>query len=395
MKKILFIFVSLSSTLSFSQKNTSKFSVHYNKNIETYFLAEILSAEHRKNNKDFELYKIKECSVYQPIVNKALKKYEYLKNSEIAIATAKINDILIDKYGLFNDILMNPLMYHQEFPATEWINEYQFSSNNLTAEQNKEVTQLIRNYLSELSKFYSKENIAQFFVENESFYNGGIKEYNKQIPVGFTDAMEQFYGERFNSYTIIISPMMMWPIENHEGRGIATNVISKFGKTDVYEIASPFVRVENISQFGYDNQFQARFLSVHVFGHSFVNKEVYPHKAQLEKFKGLFEQSNLKEIMIKTGRYGDHQTCIAEHLVRLGEIETAKIQKDFERAKKLEEYHLKNNFIFLPLLEDKLKEYRANRKKYREFGDFIPQLLEVFENSNIEFINNALAQNKK
>ncbi|OCA72676.1 hypothetical protein BBH99_13055 [Chryseobacterium contaminans] len=381
--------------MSFSQKNTSKFSVHYNKNIETYFLAEILSAEHRKNNKDFELYKIKECSVYQPIVNKALKKYEYLKNSEIAIATAKINDILIDKYGLFNDILMNPLMYHQEFPATEWTNEYQFSSNNLTAEQNKEVTQLIRNYLSELSKFYSKENIAQFFVENESFYNGGIKEYNKQIPVGFTNAMEQFYGERFNSYIIIISPMMMWPIENHEGRGIATNVISKSGKTDVYEIASPFVRVENINQFGYDNQFQARFLSVHEFGHSFVNKEVYPHKAQLKKFKGLFEQSNLKEIMIKTGGYGDHQTCIAEHLVRLGEIETAKIQKDFERAKKLEEYHLKNNFIFLPLLEDKLKQYRANRKKYRKFGDFIPQLLEVFENSNIEFINNALAQNKK
>ncbi|WP_336960760.1 DUF4932 domain-containing protein [Chryseobacterium contaminans] len=395
MKKILFILVSLSSTLNFSQQKSSKFSVSYNKNIETYFLAEILSAEHRKNNKDFELYKIKECSVYQPIVNKALKKYEYLKNSEIAIATAKINDILIDKYGLFNDILMNPLMYHQEFPATEWINEYQFSSNNLTAEQNKEVTQLIRNYLSELSKFYSKENIAQFFVENESFYNGGIKEYNKQIPVGFTDAMEQFYGERFNSYTIIISPMMMWPIENHEGRGIATNLISKSGKTDVYEIASPFVRVENISQFGYDNQFQARFLSVHEFGHSFVNKEVYPHKAQLKEFKGLFEQSNLKEIMIKTGGYGDHQTCIAEHLVRLGEIETAKIQKDFERAKKLEEYHLKNNFIFLLLLEDKLKEYMANRKKYRKFGDFIPQLLEVFENSNIEFINNALAQNKK
>lgn len=395
MKKLLFILVSLSSTLSFSQKKSSKFSVSYNKNIETYFLAEILSTEHRKNNKDFELYKIKECSVYQPVVNKALKKYEHLKNSEIAILTAKINDVLIDKYGVFNDMLMNPLMYHQEFPATEWINDYQFTSNNLTKEQNKEVTELIKNYLSELSKFYTKENINQFFVENKAFYKGGINEYNKQVPAGFTNAMEEFYGEGFNSYTILISPMMMWPIADGEGRGIAGNVISKSGKTDVYEIASPFVRVEKQGQFGYDNQFQARFLSVHEFGHSFVNKEVYQRKDQLEKFKDLFEKSNLKEVMIKTGGYGDYQTCVAEHLVRLGEIETAKIQKDFERAKKLEEYHLKSNFIFLPLLEDRLKEYNANRKKYRKFGDFVPRLLEVFENSNIEFINNALAQNKK
>ncbi|WP_250254205.1 DUF4932 domain-containing protein [Chryseobacterium sp. Marseille-Q3244] len=395
MKKALFILVSLSSTFSFSQKKTSKFSVNYNKNVETYFLAEILSAEHRKNNKDFELYKIKECSVYQPIVDSALKRYKYLKDSDIAIATAKINDILIEKYGSGNDVLMKPLMYHKEFPATEWINDYQFHNNNLTEEQNKEATQLIKNYLSELSKFYTKEHIGQFFIENKAFYKGGENEYNKHIPEGFTNAMEQFYGESFDSYTILISPMMMWPIEDHEGRGIGTNVISKSGKTDIYEIASPFVRVEKQGQFGYDNQFQARFLSVHEFGHSFVNKEVYPHKDKLEKFKDLFEKSNLKEVMIKTGGYGDYQTCVAEHLVRLGEIQTAKIQKDFERAKKLEDYHLKNNFIFLPLLEQKVKEYNSNRKKYEKFGDFVPQLLEVFENTNIEFINNALDQNKK
>lgn len=395
MKKILFILVSFNSTFGFSQKNTSKFSVNYNKNVETYFLAEILSAEHRKNNKDFELYKIKECSVYQPIVNLALKKYAYLKNSDMAKATAKINDILLDKYGLGNDVLMNPLMYHQEFPSIEWINDYQFSSNNLTAGQNKEVTELVKDYLSSLSKFYAKEKIQQFFTENKTFYNGGINEYNKNIPAGFIDAMEQFYGESFNSYTILISPMMMWTIADGEGRGIAANVISKSGKTDIYEIASPFVKADKPGQFGYDDQFQARFLSIHEFGHSFVNKEVYQHKAQLEKFKELFEKSNLKEVMIKTGGYGDYQTCIAEHLVRLGEIETAKIQKDFERAKRLEEYHLKNNFIFLPLLAKKLKNYTSNRKQYKKFGDFVPQLLEVFENSNIEYINNALAQNKK
>lgn len=394
MKKIFIVFVSLSSIFGFSQKNNSRFSVTYNKNIETYFLAEILSAEHRKNNKDFELYKIKECSVYQPIVKKALEKYDRLKNSDIAVSTAKLNDILIEKYGSWNDILMTPLMYHKEFPATDWINDYKFENNNLTKEQNREATDLIKNYLSELSKFYVKENIAQFFNENKDFYSGGIQEYNKQIPARFTNAMEQFYGEGFNAYTILISPMMMWPIENNEGRGIAAEVILKSGKKNIYEVASPFVKVEKPGVFGYDNQFQARFLSVHEFGHSFVNKEVYKHKDRLVKFKDLFEKSKLKEAMIKTGGYGDYQTCVAEHLVRLGEIQTARIQKDPERAQRLEDYHLKNNFIFLPQLEEKIKEYNSNRKKYKTFGDFVPQLLDIFENTDIEFINNALIPNK-
>ncbi|MGG5207559.1 DUF4932 domain-containing protein [Chryseobacterium sp. MIQD13] len=395
MKKIVAVFAVLIFTLHFSQKKTSKFSVSHNRNVETYFLAEILSAEHRKNNKDFELYKIKECSVYQPIVKKALEKYGSFKNSEMAVLTAQINDILLEKYGLGNDALMKPLLYHNEFPADKWITAYSFNDNKLTETQNKEVTSLIKNYISKLHDFYVKENIGEFFKENKDFYKSAEAEYNKQIPSGFTEAMEQFYGEKFNTYTILVSPMMMWPIEDNEGRGIGTAVDLKLGAKNIYEIASPFVRVEKPEQFGYDNQFQARFLSVHEFGHSFVNKEVYKNNARIEKFKELFEKSNLKETMIKTGGYGDYQTCVAEHLVRLGEIQTARIQKDFERSKKLEEYHLKNNFIFLPQLEEKINEYENNRAKYKTFGDFVPQLLEIFENSNIEFINDALKKTKK
>jgi hypothetical protein len=124
MKNILTIFVVLFFTHSFSQKKASKFLVSYNKNIDTYFLAEILSAEHRSINKDFELFKIKECSTYQPIVKKALEKYGHLKNSKIAYLTAQINDTLLKKYGIGNDAMMKPLLSHKEFPLKGWSNEY-------------------------------------------------------------------------------------------------------------------------------------------------------------------------------------------------------------------------------------------------------------------------------
>lgn len=393
MKNILTIFVVLFFTLSFSQKKASKFSVSYSKNVDTYFLAEILSAEHRKINKDFELFKIKECSTYQPMVKRALEKYGHLKNSKIAYLTAQINDTLLEKYGIGNDAMMKPLLSHKEFPLKGWNDEYVFEKNTLTKDQNEEVTSLIKRYISELELFYDKESVNVFFKENTAFYQGGIEEYNRQIPPNFTSAMEKFYGESFYNYTVLISPMMMWPIDGNEGRGIGTDVQHKSGNKSIYEIASPFVRVEKEGQFGYNNEFQARFLTVHEFGHAFVNKEVYKHKDQLEKFRDLFEKSNLKEIMTKTSGVADYQTCVVEHLVRLGEIQTAHIQNDLDRAKKLESYHLKNYFIFLPQLEEKIKEYYADRIKYKTFGDFVPELIKVFEDSNIEFINKEL--NKK
>jgi hypothetical protein len=395
MKNILVIFGLLFFTLTFSQKNTSKFSVSYNKNIDTYFLAEILSAEYRKINRDFELFKIKECSTYQPVVKKALEKYGHLKKSKIAYLTAQINDTLLEKYGIGNDAMMKPLLSHKEFPLKGWSDEYTFEKNTLTKVQNEEVTSLIRKYISELEQFYNQEKVGDFFKENKALYEGGIEEYSRQIPPNFTSAMEKFYGENFHEYTVLVSPMMMWPIDDNEGRGIGTDVKHKSGKKSIYEIASPFMRVKKEGQFGYDNQFQARFLTVHEFGHSFVNKEVYRYKDKLEKFKDLFEKSNLKEIMTKTSGVADYQTCVVEHLVRLGEIQTAVIQNDTERAEKLEAYHLKNYFIFLPQLEEKIKEYYADRTKYKTFGDFVPELIKVFENSAIESINEKIDTIKK
>ncbi|MBP2619153.1 DUF4932 domain-containing protein [Chryseobacterium jejuense] len=395
MKRLITFFALLFLILSFSQKKGSKFTVSYHKNIDTYFLAEILSADHRKVNKDFELFKIKNCSTYQPIVKRALEKYGHLKNSKIAYLTAKINDTLIQKYGIGNDAIMKPLLSYNEFPLKGWYDNYKFESNTLTKAQNEEVTSLIKSYIAELELFYNQEKIGGFFQENKAFYEGAIAEYSRQIPVNFTSAMEAFYGEGFRKYIVLISPMMMWPIDDNEGRGIGTDVKDKSGNKTIYEIASPFMRVEKQGQFGYDNQFQARFLTVHEFGHSFVNKEVYRHKERLEKFKDLFEKSNLKEIMTKTSGVADYQTCVVEHLVRLGEIQTAKIQNDDERAKKLEKYHLNNYFLFLPQLEEKIKEYDANRSRYKTFGDFVPELIKVFENSNIEYINKEIETIKK
>lgn len=369
-------------------QNKNDFSITYNRNIETYFLAEILSADMRTTNKEFEQYKVRECSKYQPIVKKALKRYKGFNNHKVIQLTAAINDTLLTRYGLGNDNMMNPLLYHAEFPSTTWLTEYQYKNAGKTSKVNEEITLLYRNYINELAKFYIELQLDTFFRSNQFFYNGAISEFKKHIPEGFVKGMESFYGEKKLAYSVLVSPMMMWPIEDNEGRGIGANVVIKEGMK-IYEIASPYIRVSTDKEFGYDHQFMARFLTIHEFGHSFVNNEVYGYSDRIKKTDSLFDKSLLKERMKSYG-IPNWEIYITENLVRTGEIQIALYQRDESRANQLRAYHIKNNFIFIPLLEEKLKMYNANRNRYKTFASFLPTLLTVFEKSSVDLINEKL-----
>ena len=116
-QKSFFIFLFLPVCVFAQHKE--KFSVTYNRNVETYFLAELFAVDYRKTNISFEKYKKTECRKYQPIIEETLKKYDYLKKSKIAKLTAELNDTLVS-YGMGNDLLMAPLLYQKEFPTSNY-----------------------------------------------------------------------------------------------------------------------------------------------------------------------------------------------------------------------------------------------------------------------------------
>jgi len=77
--------------------------------------------------------------------------------------------------------------------------------------------------------------------------------------------------------------------------------------------------------------------------------------------------------------YGTWWDCVAEHLVRLGEIRIAERSRDSSLAMKLRVEYIDNKkFIFLPDLERKIKEY-VSSKKYKSFFSFLPELIGVFQ----------------
>lgn len=375
------------------KKQPDKFSTDFNKNIETYFLAEILSIDHRKTNKQWEEYKLKTCKEYQPIVAKALTDFGNLTQSEIAIETAKLNDTL-GSFGYGNDVMMGILLEQPEFDLLQKPSGFKFSQTHLKNDKKMVLENIISNYLQILYNFYQTENIDNFYNKNTNFYSGAINEVQTHIPKGFTEAMEEYHGDNREKYIALVSPMMIWPIEDNEGRGIGATV-EKDNKKIVYEIMSPYVQVpvdsikKNYAQFGFDYQPRARTLTIHEFGHSFVNSELEPFQKQIESSSNLFTD-RLKKIM-ETKGIQNWNVYVIESFVRLGEIRIAEIQNDQKRADFLRNYHIQQeHFLFIPQLEKKIIEFENNREKYPRWKDFIPELLSVFEKSTPEFVNEKL-----
>lgn len=145
-----------------------KFNAAFNKNIETYFLAEILSIEHRKTNKQWEEYKLKTCKEYQPIVAKALTDFGHLIKSKIAIETAKLNDTLAS-FGYGNDVLMRILLEQPEFNLLQKPSDFKFSQTHLKDQQKNRLERIISNYLKSLYNFYQTENIDDFYKKMHPF----------------------------------------------------------------------------------------------------------------------------------------------------------------------------------------------------------------------------------
>ncbi len=383
----------LLSTYSYGQASSDKFGVQYNKNIETYFLAELLAVKYRQTNQQWEAYKLKECSTYQPIAKRALEHFSDPAYEPLGRKTAEFLDILIWKYNSGNDIMMAPLLDQPTFDLKKRPRRYGFDNMNFDKAKTDSLEQLVFDYLQFLYNSYHTLHIDEFFIKNASFYNGAINEVSRLIPKNFTTAMEKYYGESRYKYLALVSPMMIWPIEDNEGRGISATIVRGNKKT-VYEIMSPYVKVpvdssDTYKQFGYDYEPTAKFLTIHEFGHSFVNEPLGRYRERIERSASLFTP-RLKELMASKG-VSNWNTYVIETFVRLGEIRIAALQGDKLREERLRSYHTNNeHFVFLPSLEKRIVVFEQERKRYPKWSDYIPELLAVFEGSSHTFVDSHL-----
>ncbi|MDN3658142.1 DUF4932 domain-containing protein [Ferruginibacter paludis] len=144
--------------------------------------------------------------------------------------------------------------------------------------------------------------------------------------------------------------------------------------------------------YNFDNAEVTGFLTVHELGHSFVNTDVAGLLPELLKDTALFTPALAKAL--EPSYIGTWETCLIEHLVRLGEIRIARSMGDDKEEQRVRKLHVTQfKFILLPLLEKKIAEYENNRTLYPTFKSFLPEILNMFHELKPTDIDQILSEN--
>src|SRR5688572_76286 len=257
---------------------------------------------------------------------------------------------------LWLDYIISLLLQVENFPNAK-LKESTDQSYYINFSKTKDIPEATRNvtiFLNGLNDFYKEINFENYFIETKAFYEKVINEVRSGLPKqDFIRAMEDFYKNKFDGYVLV--PSLTIPKGMGFGprmtTGKSTRVFNVFGAFDTQE----FLNAKELKM-GFTNQNRLRELSVHEFGHSFVNPTVDKLPGEIfSETEKLFEP--LKSAMSDQG-YNTWKVCLYEHFVRAGEIMIAEKLGDKDGARRLQtEYEQERKFKYIPAILVELKKF--------------------------------------
>ncbi len=280
----------------------------------------------------------------------------------------------------YDDVLTQYLLHQKEFP--DYGSKYDDTKTieEMELDGYKRIDTLYSLIYKELYDFYRNANVENFIAEMDFYYSGAIQEI-KTIASQY-DVIQQMEDYcRMDNYKYIVSPEPLFLTGG--SRGIGPSVTTESGKI-CYQFISPSENIDlskiNYSEpspaYGYADKSYIRSILVHEFGHSFVDLDMgLEATSKFINTKNSLFTEDVKQTLENTG-IGDFHTFMIEHIVRLLEIRIADIFISEVEANKLRE--INSHFIWLPQMEElTIKEYESRPEEFKNFSEFIPELLSV------------------
>ncbi len=369
----MFLLFSIFIFLSSSQKHTSvkQIEVKINSNIETIACLYNLTRKGAEMGYGYG-------SV--PFRKKVMKQFSHLKNHNAVNKTAEFLD-----RGLWATpvwVALNSAPFPEGkllYELPQWI--YETASSGKSVKDGK---QRINAYIESVNDFYRKARFGDFIKKNEKQYRNTEEEVRRNLPDKyFVTTMEQYYGKKHINYTLVPSPVMLEfagfgaAITTEEGL-MVFNIFGASIKKDVKDSIEAGSRKFNTSDYTFNDPERIRELTVHEFGHSFVNSVAEKYHDEINRYNYLYEpiRGRMTELS-----YLDWWNCAVEHIVRAGEIRIAVAMGQKESAKRLEQdYVNKYKFIYLQEVIESMKIYEQNRVEFKSFDEYFPELLKAFGN---------------
>lgn len=389
MKRIILPFLILIQSIACGQYRVNlntKVVIGINTNLETYFFMERLCVQHIDNY----VFDLKDADyTHQPIVNFAFKRFKPFTNTALVIKTSallkKLRDSVYD-----NGPLLNYLVNQKEFPAIGPV----FSKMNADNER-LDQTHLFAEITDSLRSFYRLAKVGEFLKENAAFYNGAIKEVQKDVDLPAFAGLEKWFGQQFPQYRMYLCPAMPITAGEDSYRGFGARIASPKGlipvmimSTDRMLPAQPSLSAYH--QFGYDNPVITQMLTKHEMAHTFVNPLLDKCGKEITRDTALFTKA-LSDVQ-SPNYITNWQICVTEHLVRLAEIRVAVAMNNTKMADQLRNIHIgEYKCVLLPLLEKHIAGYEKNRKGYPRFEDYLPELLAYIHTLTPQIVDRQVA----
>lgn len=283
---------------------------------------------------------------------------------------------------LFSKMSMKGFSY--DAPPTMML----YLTNAFELDENKELDEKLvlragsmeqlKSFASMLKQFAADTNFQKFYLEHESFYKKMIKQVSQVLEKeSYITELEEYYNIHNNSYNIILAPL-------HRGGGFGPRLTDAEGKNDIYSILGPIDVVEDIPVFGDKQSFD--YLVWHEFSHSFINPLT-------EVFQNQFTQSDalFAPIAVKMERlaYSNWETALNEHLIRTITARRTLYESGQEAYEKAIKDEKRQGFFYIELLSDKIASYEQNRKEYKDFNAFYPEIVKLLNELNLHELDSS------
>ncbi len=188
--------------------------------------------------------------------------------------------------------------------------------------------------------------------------------------------LQDFFGAKGDEYHLILAPAFF------PAGGYGITIETKDGRILVYQIIREFGRSEDTPQFG--SIYNLEQLSLHEWGHSFVNPALEKYNRQVKALNKLFMP--VKERMTRMA-YPRVETFFNEQVLRaVVLLGTKELYGEFEYIRMLEVEKI-NGFYLTEFTVEQLNYYRENRDRYPDFVHFVPYLLEQYKQHQKELLS--------
>jgi hypothetical protein len=226
-------------------------------------------------------------------------------------------------------------------------------------------------FLAALRDFSSRSRFMEFFAGQDSAYAMMVRRFRTGLDDGLVGELEEYYGARQHSYSIILAPVFM-------SGGYGPRVRVDEGVYDSYFIYGP-TAVEGSTPV-FENY--VPYMLQHEFSHSFVNHLTERNLDRLLVSCNVLLGDQRQQFEQEAGAawWPVHVADqVSENVVRAVTSRLIRQRETDAAGLAAAKHETEEGFPWVTKIYDRLAEYETARDKYPTFKDFFPRIVETFE----------------